>query len=154
MPLPAMSWRGAVCDRGEQDRRADGQRRGGVLRQQLGGNVALVVQHDHEGVDARHVKHGVGAERAVDRDALGSRGLDRRLDDLDFLAPNSPPSPACGLSPLTAILGAAMPSRLSAASVARMARGTLSCVIVAMASRTLVCSVQCAIFMSPKQSIM
>ena len=37
---------------------------GGVLRQQLGGDVALVVQHDDESVDACHVKHGVGAERA------------------------------------------------------------------------------------------
>ena len=34
--------------------------------------------------------------------------------------PNSPPSPACGLSPLTAIFGDATPSRLSAASAARI----------------------------------
>ena len=34
------------------------------LRQELRGDVALVVQHDDEGVDALHVKHGVGAERA------------------------------------------------------------------------------------------
>ena len=68
--------------------------------------------------------------------------------------PNRPPSPACGLSPLTAIFGAAMPSRLSAASVARIVRATFSLVISAIASRTLRCRVQCAIRVSPKHSIM
>ena len=33
-----------------------------------------------------HVKHGVGAERAGDVDALGHRRIDRGLDDLDLLA--------------------------------------------------------------------
>ena len=46
--------------------------------------------------------------------------------------PNSPPSPACGLSPLTAIFALAMPSRLSAASAARIVRATFSRVISAM----------------------
>ena len=45
--------------------------------------------------------------------------------------PNNPPSPACGLSPLTAIFALAMPSRLSATSVARIVRATLSRVISA-----------------------
>src|SRR5262249_4087698 len=36
--------------------------------------------------------------------------------------PNNPPSPACGLRPPTAILGAAVPMRLSARSVAAMTR--------------------------------
>ena len=80
----------AVRDRREQDRRADRQRRGGVLRHQFSGDVALVVQHHDEGVEARHVKHRVGPERAGDREAVGRRGIDRRLDDVDLLAPEQP----------------------------------------------------------------
>ena len=145
---------GAVRHRGKQDRRADGQRRGGVLRQQLRGDVALVVQHDDEGVEARHVKHGVGAERA--RDVMPSAATVSIAGLMISISsrPNSPPSPACGLSPLTAIFGAAMPMRLSVASVARIVRATFSRVISAIASRTLRCSVQCAIRVSPKHSIM
>ena len=68
--------------------------------------------------------------------------------------PNSPPSPACGLSPLTAIFGAGDAEPLSAVSAARMVRATFSRVISAIASRTLRCSVQCVIRVSPKHSIM
>src|SRR5262249_238895 len=58
-----------------------------MARHKLRGDVSLIVQHDDEGVDASPVKHGVGAERAGDGDALANRGLDRRLDGLDLLAP-------------------------------------------------------------------
>ena len=76
----------AVRDRGEQDRRADGECRRGVLRQQFRGNVSLVVQHDHEGVEALHMKHGVGAKRAGDGDTVGHRRINGGVDDLDLLA--------------------------------------------------------------------
>ena len=64
MPLPAMSW-ALPC--------ATDENRIGVPMvsamvafgaSSLAGDVALVVQHDDEGVDALHVEHGVGAERA------------------------------------------------------------------------------------------
>ena len=58
----------------------------GILRQQLCRDMSLIVQHDDEGIDALPVKHSVGAERAGDRHALGGRGVDRGLDDLDLLA--------------------------------------------------------------------
>ena len=57
------------------------------VRQELRGDVALVVQHDDEGVDAPHMKHGIGAERAGSCDAALDRGGDRRFDDVDLLAP-------------------------------------------------------------------
>ncbi len=68
--------------------------------------------------------------------------------------PNRPPSPACGFRPLTAILGAAMPIRRSVRAVSAMTRPTRSRVMASSACRTLWCSVACAIFVSPKQSIM
>ena len=55
-------------------------------RQKLRGDVALVVQHDDEGVDAPHVKHRIGAERAGRLDAARGHRVDRRFDDLDLLA--------------------------------------------------------------------
>ena len=86
-PLPAMSWALPCATEENRIGRADGQRRGGVRRQQLGGDVALVVQHDDEGVDALHLKHGVGAERADTTMPDALRGsADRRRDDLDLLA--------------------------------------------------------------------
>ena len=89
-PLPAMSW--ALPCATEENRIGVPmvERRRGVLRQQLGGDVALVVQHDDEGVEAWHVKHRVGAERAGDVEALGRGRIDRGLDDVDLLAAEQP----------------------------------------------------------------
>jgi hypothetical protein len=55
---------------------------------------------------ARAHEHGVGRERAAGVDALGARGLDGRRDDLELLAAEQPPSPACGFRPATAMRGA------------------------------------------------
>ena len=89
-PLPAMSW--ALPCATEENRIGVpmAKRRGGVFRQQLGGDVALIVQHHHERVEARHVKHRVGAERPGDRETVGRRRIDRRLDDVDLLAAEQP----------------------------------------------------------------
>src|SRR6266436_8974984 len=46
----------AMADRGEKDRAANGQGRGHVRRDQLGGDVSLVVQHDNEGRETFSVK--------------------------------------------------------------------------------------------------
>ena len=69
-PLPAMSW--ALPCATEENRIGLPMVSAAVAsaRQQLRGDMALVVQHDDEGVDPLHVKHGVGAERAGDSDAL------------------------------------------------------------------------------------
>ena len=65
--------------------------------------MALVVQHDDEGVDAVHMKHRVGAERAGDLDARAAASAIAGVMISISSRPNSPPSPACGLRPLTAI---------------------------------------------------
>ena len=83
--------RAAVRHRREQDRRADRQAGGAVEGQQLGGDVALVVQHHDIGVAAFFAEHGVGAERAGHVDA-GFRGArDRRDDDIDLFASRTCP---------------------------------------------------------------
>ena len=62
-PFPSVVVRSPCCDRGEQDRAANGQRHGSThQRLSLQRDMALVVQHDDKGVDALHVKHGVGTE--------------------------------------------------------------------------------------------
>ena len=152
-PLPAMSCALPCATEANRIGRADGQRRGGVPRQQLGGDVALVVQHDDEGVDARHVKHGVGAERAADGDPRGDRGLDRRLDDVDLLAPEQPAFAGMRVETADGDLRAVDAHPRSVRSAALITRLTFSRVIIAIAFRTLRCSVAWTIFMSPKHSI-
>jgi hypothetical protein len=48
----------------------------------------------------------VRRKRPLHIHAFGLRCRDRRGNDLDFLTPKMPPSPACGLSPATAMRGA------------------------------------------------
>jgi len=79
----------AVRNRGEQDRAADGQRGNRVPRQEFGRDVPLVVQHDDEGIEPSPVKQSIGTERPGDRKTSRRRGLDRRLDDLDVLPPET-----------------------------------------------------------------
>ena len=66
---------------------------------QLRRNMALVVQHDHEGIGALLVKHGVASERAGDVDAGLPRRRDGGRDDLDFLAPEQPALAGMGVEP-------------------------------------------------------
>ena len=69
--------------------------------------------------------------------------------------PNSPPSPACGLSPLTAMRRRRRrPDAPASGSVAAMTRHTRAGVMASIAWRTLWCSVAWAILVSPKHSIM
>src|SRR5258708_34333451 len=48
--------------------------------------MALIVQHDHEGIGAEVIKHGVAAERSGNVRAGPTRLCDGRRDDLDLLA--------------------------------------------------------------------
>ena len=91
MPLPAMSW--ALPWATDENRIGVPMvsAAAGALRQHLGGDVALVVQHHaDEGVEALHMEHRVGAERAGDVEAAGGRCVDRGLDGVDLLAPEQP----------------------------------------------------------------
>jgi len=77
---------GAMSDGGEQDGSADRQGRGASRRQQLGGNMALIVEHDHEGVVASTLHQNIGADRTVDVYASAAGALDCRGDDFGIFA--------------------------------------------------------------------
>jgi uncharacterized protein YyaL (SSP411 family) len=68
-------------------------------------------------------------------------------------SPNSPPSPACGLTPDTAMRGATTPRRRSAPSAERIACSTRSRVMSSSARRRLTCSVTWTMRVSSKQII-
>ena len=133
--------RAAMRDRGEQDRRADGQRRGSVLCQKLRGDMALVVQHDDEGVDAPDVKHRICAERPACSDAARSHRVDRRLDDLDLLASEQSTLAGMGIETADRDLGLRHAQTLERAVGGSITRATLSRVTISIACRTLWCSV-------------
>ena len=64
MPLPAMSWPVPCATEANRIGVPMVSAAAAFCASSLVGDVALVVQHDDEGVEARHVEHGVGAERA------------------------------------------------------------------------------------------
>ena len=71
----------------EEDRTADHDAGGGAAREQLCGDVSLIMQHDDECIGVGVVEHGIGAEWARDPDALRCCRFDRRLDDVDLFPP-------------------------------------------------------------------
>ena len=125
-----------------------------LRRQQLDGNVALVVQHrDVECVPALRQQQ-VGALRAVDLKALGAqrRGPPARRS-ASSSGPKSPPSEACGLMPKTPMDGRGTPSNAQARDPARAASATSLGVSRPSAVRTLSCSVACTMRSPPPTSI-
>ena len=101
--------RGAVIDRRADDRQAQRDVHGLAEREQLHGHQALIVVAGDDDVELAAVRaheHGVGGQRPDDVDAAGPARPPRRArSPSSSSCPIRPCSPACGLSPATAIRG-------------------------------------------------
>ncbi len=126
--LPGDVERGAVVDRRADDRQAERDVDAGVERQQLHRPVTLVVVHAHDRVVA--LAGGRPGRRRCRPDAVrwrrcpptARRSIAGAMCSASS-SPNSPCSPACGLSPQTAIRGTSR-NRRSVASVSSITSST------------------------------
>ena len=108
----------AARARGHGHRQAAVQRDAAVEAHELHRDLALVVVHRHHRIEiaaARGEEHRVGRQRP--RASMPSRRERSTAGAMMSISsrPIEPPSPACGLSPATAMRGAAMPAALEIA---------------------------------------
>src|SRR5579863_82857 len=111
----------AVVGRGANKGQAEGDIHGAIELQRLKRNQALVVIHRDRPVEAETIvmphEGRIRRQRAEGLESGALRTPNRRTDAAQLLVAEQPPSPACGLSPSTAIRGRATPSSRSRCSL-------------------------------------
>ena len=144
-PSPGDVEGGAVIDRGADDRQAQRHVHRLAEREQLDRNQPLIViagDDDVELAAARRAGTRCRRETGPTRRcrAPGTRRWPAR-SRVSSSSPNSPCSPACGLSPATAMRGRAMPNRGSSRAVSAMVASSDAAVSAAAPRRAAMCTV-------------